>query len=222
MTRQEEKAFVTGACQKLKGRGWFPGEEFEPSGITEREISEFEQEHQVTLPSLYKAFLTSFRLPRNVRGSNSICSILEADDGELCELWLDIDRPASMGDVSERMDVLQEIRDFCELPEDCFRNLIPIGDWGAGWGPLCIDLSVPEEEVDEKNEETWSLVWFDHEDFDWDEQYLGKDGLLHGSKALPDLKTLLELYFYGVLEDRFERENGIRPTYEWYRKNLER
>ncbi len=62
-------------------------------------------------------------------------------------------------------------------------------------GTLCIDLSIPEEEIDENDPLTWSLVWFDHEEFDWNEEYLSEDGLLHGSKALPDLKKLLELYF---------------------------
>ncbi len=81
------------------------------------------------------------------------------------------------------------------MPEDCFGNLIPIGDWGAGWGPLCIDLSRPEEQIDENRKETWSLVWFDHEEFEWDEYYLGEDGLLHGHEALPALKTLLQWYF---------------------------
>ena len=47
---------------------------------------------------------------------------------------------------------------------------------------------------------TWSLVWFDHEEFDWDKTYLGDDGLLHGSEAAPDLKAYLEIYFYVSLE----------------------
>ncbi|MDE7319314.1 MAG: SMI1/KNR4 family protein [Lachnospiraceae bacterium] len=221
MSPQEEKEFIERAFQKLKERGWFPGQEFEPSTITEQEIAAFEQKHQVTLPSLYKAFLTSYRLPRS--DFNSICSVIDRDaDGYLSPLWLMIDSPRTMDDVSERMEILQEIRDFCELPEDCFRNLIPIGDWGAGFGPLCIDLSRPEEQADEENEETWSLVWFDHEDFDWDEQYLGEDGLLHGIEAAPGLKVLLEWYFYGSLEDRFEREEGTRPSYEWYQETLKR
>jgi len=165
--------------------------------------------------------LTSFCFPKNLRGCDPVCSIME-DDGGLGPLWLDMNSPRSMGEVSKSMEILQEIRDFCQLPEGCFQNLIPIGDWGAGWGPLCIDLSQPEDQVDEDNEQTWSLVWFDHEDFDWDQQYLGEDGLLHGKKALPNLKALLELYFYGALEDRFEQEEGIKPTYEWYQDTLKR
>lgn len=225
MSPQEEKEFVAGAFQKLKERGWFSGEEFEPSTITEQEITVFEQEHQVTLPSLYKTFLTSFCLPHNLRNANEICSIIEDyddDDAELNQLWLELDNPRTMADISKKMECLQEIRDFCELPEDCFRNLIPIGDWGAGWGSLCIDLSRPEDEVDENNVDTWSLVWFDHEVSDWDQEYLGEDGLLHGIAALPNLKVLLELYFYGALEARFEQEEGITPTYEWYQDSLKR
>ncbi|MCI9320709.1 MAG: SMI1/KNR4 family protein [Lachnospiraceae bacterium] len=219
MSPQEEKEFIEQAFQKLKERGWFSGQEFEPSAITEQEIAAFEREHQVTLPSLYKAFLTAFWLPE--KEFNSICSVIEYD-GDLDPLWLMIDSPRTMGDVSERMEILQEIREFCELPEDCFRNLIPIGDWGAGWGSLCIDLSKPESEVDEDREQTWSLVWFDHEEFDWDKRYLGKDGLLHGRSALPNLKILLEWYFYGALEDKFEQEAGIKPAYEWYQDTLKR
>ena len=169
--------------------------------------------------------MTSFCFPHNLRNANEICSIIEDyddDERELVQLWLELDNPRSMADVSKNMEILQEIRDFCELPEDCFRNLIPIGDWGAGWGPLCIDLSRPEDEVDENNEHTWSLVWFDHEEFDWDQKYLGEDGLLHGRAALPNLKVLLELYFYGALEARFEQEEGITPTYEWYQDSLKR
>lgn len=219
MTLQEEKEFITGAFQKLKERGWFPGEEFEQSAITEQEIAAFEQEHQVKLPSLYKTFLTSLRLPRDTHNSYDICSIID-DEGELVPLWLELDNLGSMSDAAMRMEILQEIREFCELPEDCFRNLIPIGDWGSGWGTLCIDLSRPEAEIDEDDEDTWSLVWFDHEEFDWEEEYLGEDGLLHGEPALPSLKVLLELYFCGALEDRFEQEDGIKPTYKWYQDTL--
>ena len=125
----EEKNFVINACQKLQERGWFPDKNFMASAITEQEIVAFEQEHQVKLPSLYKAFLTSFRLPQNIRNSNFICSIIE-DKGNLGALWLAIDCPPSMNEVSKNIEILQEIRDFCELPDGCFRNLIPIGDWG--------------------------------------------------------------------------------------------
>lgn len=214
MIPQEEKDFMEQAFWKLKERGWFLGEEFEKSAITEQEIAVFEQEHQVVLPSLYKAFLTSRRLPSD---SNELCAVIY-DMGDFGPLWLELYSPRNMDQVSQWMENIQVIRDFCELPEDCFRNLIPIGDWGAGWGALCIDLSRSEDQVEEEDENTWSLVWFDHEEFDWDELYLGEDGLLHGSAALPSLKILLEWYFFGALEEEYEQEEGVKPTYEWYQE----
>ena len=69
---------------------------------------------------------------------------------------------------------------------------------------------------DPQNMDTWSVVWFDHEDFEWEQSYLGEDGLLHGQPAAPDFKTLLEWYFYGSLESEFEAATGVKPTYEWY------
>ena len=219
MTSQEEREFVKGAFQKLKERGWFPGQEFQSSTITEEEIAAFEQKHQVKLPSMYKTFLMSFWLPENE--CNEVCAIRD-DDRFFCPLWQMIDSPRTMDEVSKSMETLLIIREFCQLPEDCFRNLIPIGDWGAGWGPLCIDLSRPEEKTDPDAPSTWSLVWFDHEEFDWDKTYLGDDGLLHGSKAAPDLKAYLEVYFYGSLEAEYERETGEKPTYQWYLDTLKR
>ena len=123
--------------------------------------------------------------------------------------------------LDRQIEILQEMQDYCELPDGCFQNLIPIGDFGAGWGPMCLDLSRPEESVDSNNEETWAVVWFDHEEFDWDRRYLGEDGLLHGRPAAPDLKTLLEWCLCGSLETEFEEKYGIRPTYEWYQNGAE-
>ena len=115
MTPQEEKEFVEQAFGKLMERGWFPGQKLERSTIIGQEIAAFEQAHKVILPSLYKAYLTSYRLPRN--DFHSICSIIEKNE-ELRPLWLIIDSPWTMDDISERMEILQEIREFCELPED--------------------------------------------------------------------------------------------------------
>lgn len=54
--------YMEEAFQKLKERGWYPGE-FKTSHIAEEEILLFEEKHKVALPSLYNAFLTSYQLP---------------------------------------------------------------------------------------------------------------------------------------------------------------
>ncbi len=217
MTYQESKEFIEQAVQNLRERGWISEGDLTPSSITEEEIKAFEKKHQITLPSLYRAFLTSYCFPdRDIE----LCSIAYHLD-EISPLWLLLWNYRSMEELEERIEILQEIQDFCELPENSFQYLVPIGDWGAGWGPLCLDLSKTEEAVQEEKERTWSLVWFDHEEFDWTTIYLGKDGLLHGSPAAPDFKTLLEWYFCGSLEAEFAKEEGVTPTYEWYQAGAE-
>ena len=215
MTEQQEAEFVEQAFEKLKERGWFADQELERSTVTEEEIAAFEAKHQVTLPSLYKAYLMSYRIPDR----EYIMSIAEDPnrDWEYSggPLWLDLRGAVMMEELENWMESFQEIRDYCDLPEESFRYLIPIGDWGAGWGPLCLDLS-REGKVDPQNTDTWSVVWFDHEDFEWEQSYLGEDGLLHGQSAAPDFKTLLEWYFCGSLESEFEAATGVKPTYEWY------
>ena len=215
MSEQLEKEFIEQAFRKLKERGWFADQELERSTVTEEEIAAFEAKHQVTLPSLYKAYLTSYRIPDR----EYIMSIAGATDQDLefdgGPLWLDLRGAVTMEELEKWMEILQQIRDYCDLSEESFRYLIPIGDWGAGWGPLCLDLS-REGKVDPKNAETWSVVWFDHEDFEWEQSYLSDDGLLHGQSATPDFKTLLEWYFCGSLEAEVEAATGGKPTYEWY------
>lgn len=220
MTKQQETEFVEQAFQKLKERGWFAEQKLERSAVTEEDIASFEARHQVTLPSLYKAYLMSYRIPDR----KYIMSIMEDPnrDWEYSggPLWLDLRGAVTMEELENWMEILQEIRDYCDLPEESFHYLIPIGDWGAGWGPLCLDLS-REGSVDPKNADTWSVVWFDHEDFEWEQSYLGEDGLLHGQPAVPDFKTLLEWYFCGSLEAEFEAATGVKPTYEWYQNGAD-
>lgn len=89
--------------------------------------------------------------------------------------WSFTVRRKPMEELDERIENLKESQEELNgpLPEESFRYLVPIGEWGAGWGPLCLDLSRPEEQVDLEDDSTWSLVWFDHEEFDWGAKYLG-------------------------------------------------
>ncbi len=208
MTQQEAKAFVEKAFEDLQARGWL-AEGLKPALATEDEINAFEKNRGVRLPPLYRALLLSHPIGQLM----TMMYHLE----RVSPLWMELDGAVSMEALEEQIEILQEMQDYCELPEGCFQNLIPIGDFGAGWGTMCLDLSRPEERVDPDREDTWAVVWFDHEEFDWDRLYLGEDGLLHGQPAAPDLKTLLEWCLCGSLETEFEEKYGIRPTYEWYR-----
>ena len=212
MTQQEAKAFVEKAFENLQARGWL-AEGLKPALAMEEEIDSFEKKRGVRLSPLYRALLLSHHIGQLM----TVMYHLE----RVSPLWMELDGAVSMEALEEQIGILQEIQDDCELPDGCFQNLIPIGDFGAGWGPMCLDLRRPEESVDPNNEETWAVVWFDHEEFDWDRRYLGEDGLLHGRPAAPDLKTLLEWCLCGSLETELEEKYGIRPTYEWYQNGAE-
>lgn len=210
-----EKVFIEQAFQKCKERGWLS--ELIPSVITEEQIKDFEKRYDLTLPQMYKAFLTTYQI-----SFEDICGIISYDYTELQPSWLMLNRVQSISELEENIKIFLEIAEIQndegeaagELAQPCAK-LIPIGDWGAGCGPLCLDLAKPEELVIPEDPDTWSLVWFDHDEFDWGTLYMGEDGLLHGQPAAPDLKTLLEWYFCGSLEAEFEEETGIHVTREW-------
>lgn len=52
---------------------------------------------------------------------NKICAVIDDWDG-LEPLWLMIDSPQNMTQVSESMGVLQEIRDFCGALEKAYEQ----------------------------------------------------------------------------------------------------
>ena len=56
MTDQEARDYVEGAFQALKSRGWFQKTGLVPTGVTDREIADFEAETGRKVPALLKAF----------------------------------------------------------------------------------------------------------------------------------------------------------------------
>ena len=138
MTQQEAKAFVEKAFENLQARGWL-AEGLKPALATEEEIDAFEKKRGVRLSPLYRAMLLSHPIGQLM----TIMYHLE----RVSPLWMELDGAVSMEALEEQIEILQEMQDYCELPDGCFQNLIPIGDFGAGWGPMCLDLSRPEESV---------------------------------------------------------------------------
>lgn len=208
---QTEKEMIEAMFQRCAERGWI--KELVPSTITEQEIADFEEKYQLKLPHFYKSYLMTYQLPHDHRDMFHINGITDYC-GEINPLWLALYSITSISDLHTYMECFREIaEEYNSSPEQCSK-LLPIGDWGAGWGPLCIDLTKDEQQIEEDKEETWSLVWFDHEEMDWSEYYKGENGLLHGTEAAPDFKTLLERYFCGSLEPEFEEENKVKVSYE--------
>lgn len=242
MTEQEVRDYVEGAFQALKSRGWYADGTLVRAANTETDITAFETRRSLKLPRLYRAYLQSWRrmvpqpdsgeqwdkeyqdLIRSTHDSFRLNALFQ-EEGDFGALWLELHcPPEAMEELDERIENLKESQEELNgpLPEESFRYLVPIGEWGAGWGPLCLDLSRPEEQVDLEDDSTWSLVWFDHEEFDWGAKYLGEDGLLHGRAAAPDFQTLLEWYFFCPAEAEFEAKTGIKPTVQWYKDGAKR
>lgn len=123
MTKQQEAEFVEQAFERLKERGWFADQKLERSTVTEEEIAAFEVKHQVTLPSLYKAYLMSYRIPDR----EYIMSITEDPDRDWeyssGPLWLDLRGAVTMEELENWMELFQQIRDFC--PQNSSRRGIP-------------------------------------------------------------------------------------------------
>ena len=144
MTEQQEAEFVEQAFEKLKERGWFADQELERSTVTEEEIAAFEAKHQVTLPSLYKAYLMSYRIPDR----EYIMSIAEDPnrDWEYSggPLWLDLRGAVMMEELENWMELFQQIQDFCDLPEEASSISFPL-ETGARAGGRCAWIC-PERE----------------------------------------------------------------------------
>ena len=217
MKKEEASLFIKQAFAKLIDKGWI-NEKLKPSSIMEMDIELFETKYKIQLPCLYKEFLLTYELPCSTVSKRSfiINGIIynEYDEGpEL--LWLMLDRVKNINALMKGIDEFREIAvDDCKAPPGSYQHLVPIGNWGAGWGTLCIDLNLAKQAANLEDASTWSLVWFDHEEFDWEEEYLDEDGLLYGRPAAPDFKTLMEWYFLGTLESDFEKENQVVLDFE--------
>lgn len=78
-------------------------------------------------------------------------------------------------------------------------GFIPIGDWGDGFGPLCIDTNKSVQLVEYNNTKTWTMVWFDHEEFWGGENY--EDFAYAAIPAAPDFREFMEWYFLDKYKD---------------------
>lgn len=106
MAQTEERAFVEEAFHKLMERGWI--KELVPSVITLAELEDFEEKHQLTLPTIFKEYVTAYQLPEADFYLNGIV----CEDG-LSPLWLMLDGFRSLEDLTGWLET------FCEDVEEC-------------------------------------------------------------------------------------------------------
>ena len=202
----QAKAFVETAFQKLIERGWVLSEQLTPSPNTEQDITAFEQKYHIQIPTMYRAFLLSYQYPF----SDGINTVID-HAGEISPLWLFLPTLPITKLEQNYLELQSVAMDCYNISFENSKHLLHIGDWGYGWGPLCIDLSKSETDINIDDENTWQLVWLDHEE-DWKECFTDETGKLIGSPAAPNFQALLEWYFMGKFEPEFEQEFNLKLT----------
>jgi len=217
------KKFVSNAEAKLIERGVAHAEAFSPSTVTDEDIEAFENRFQVKLPEILKAYLSvacfEFHYIMAAVPEDIDAETIQDEEYECDVLWLDIlsvPKTQPLKDLSERMEGFREgiEEGYYGITLEDARNFLVIGDWMAGAGPMCIDLSKPDDQVDINDENTWNIRWFDHEEFEWNTCYMENDVLV-GSPVAPDFRTLLEWYFCGKYDELYEKqceEAGVEPS----------
>lgn len=224
------KEFMTEAIAKLIARGAATAEMFSPSTVTDEDIAAFEQQFGVTMPESLKAYLQTScfafdRIQTPMPYGWPDVEMLRDPDFECDLMWLNL-LPVPQDDPLKPLTLSME--GFRSIGEDGLngvsveeiKDMIPIGDWMAGAGPMVLDLRRPESEVDLDDEDTWSIRWFDHEEFEWDEIYADEDDSIVGEPLFPDFRTLLEFYYCGLYdrtyEEQLEEDGEESPNYAEY------
>jgi len=144
------------------------------SNVSEEDIFKLEEKINVKLPSLYKAFIsTYFHMFEELDG---VLDDFHCEDGK--EIYVDILPQPS----NKPLKVIENVYKECE--EIIGFGYIPIGDFN-GWGPLCFDVY-----------NSYKLVWLDHEEYYSCETREELEEL--GETIFDDFKEFLECFFAGV------------------------
>ena len=144
------------------------------SNVSEEDIIKLETQFNIKLPSIYKAFLSSYY------------HIFEELDGVFDDFYDEYDREIFVNIIPQSSD--KPLSEIQEVFEECRARIdlgyIPIGEFN-GWGPLCFDTLNSDK-----------LVWLDHEEYYNCEKREELEKL-----AVPifnDFKEFMECFFSGI------------------------
>jgi hypothetical protein len=113
------------------------------SSVSEEDILKLEGKYDVKLPSIYKAFIsTYFHLFEELEG---VLDDFHCEDDR--EIYVDILPQPS----NKPLQIIENV--FEGLEELIAFGYIPIGDFN-GWGPICFDVI-----------NNYKIVWLDHEEY---------------------------------------------------------
>ncbi|AKN31060.1 1,3-beta-glucan synthase regulator [Clostridium carboxidivorans P7] len=144
------------------------------SNVSEEDILKLEKEFNVKLPSLYKAFIsTYFHMFEELDG---VLDDFHCEDVK--EVYVDILTQPSNKPLQVIENVYKECEEIIEF------GYIPIGDFN-GWGPICFDVH-----------NNYKLVWLDHEEYYNCETREELEEL--GETIFGDFKEFMDCFFAGV------------------------
>ncbi len=145
------------------------------SNVSEEDIHKLEEKFNVKLPSLYKAFIsTYFHMFEELDG---VIDDFHCEDGK--EVYVDILPQPSNKPLKVIENVYKECEELIEF------GYIPMGDFN-GWGPLCFDTH-----------NNYKLVWLDHEEYYSCETREEIEEL--GETIFDNFTEFLECFFAGVI-----------------------
>ncbi|OCA98722.1 SMI1/KNR4 family protein [Clostridium beijerinckii] len=145
------------------------------SNVSEEDIHKLEEKFNVKLPSLYKAFIsTYFHMFEEL---DRVIDDFHCEDGK--EVYVDILPQPSNKPLKVIENVYKECEELIEF------GYIPMGDFN-GWGPLCFDTH-----------NNYKLVWLDHEEYYSCETREEIEEL--GETIFDNFTEFLECFFAGVI-----------------------
>lgn len=163
--------------------------DLKPSTISDKEIEDLQNKFQIKLPEIYKDFLKSYFFE-----FNTLLAVVDKLNYFKEQYVMIIpNRDRELKGIYENWSFLEEEYKLLS------NGFVPIGDWGDGWGPVCIDTHKCLDKVVYNDKKTWTMVWFDHEEFWGGETY--EDFATAAIPAAPDFREFMEWYFLGKYKD---------------------
>lgn len=188
----ENQQYIKKCFNNLVKNNIISENDLKPSTISDKEIDDLQSKFNIAIPEIYKDFLKSYFFE-----FDTLLAVVD-------KLYYFKEQPVMI--VPNNDKELKEIYEYWSFIEDEYNLLsngfVPVGDWGDGLGPLCIDTRKSLDEVVYKNKKTWTMVWFDHEEFWGGETY--EEIASAATPAAPDFREFLAWYFLDKYKGRDE------------------
>lgn len=122
---------------EINDEGWVEWKLLD-SKISLRDVTDLEAEFQIQFPDFYRAYLLS------------ACHLFDQVISAQYDQQIMMPAVPSTNPLGETRQTLKAWSNLIDA------GLIPIAEWGDGWGPICFDTTKQEEG-------DYPLLWMDHE-----------------------------------------------------------